>query len=78
MIADDEVHATRLTAVGAVVTRAGAAVTVNVALQVALPHPRVLVEVKVTIFAPPQIAGAPVLLFERVPLLALAEANHVA
>jgi len=68
------VQAAKSTATGAVVTRAGAGVTVKVASQVTLPHPDVEAEVNVTVFDPPQISGAPVLLFVSVPLVALAVA----
>ena len=59
-----------------VTTTAGGAVMVKVASQVAVPQPVVEVEVKVTVFEPPHLSGAPVLLFERVPLVALAVPSH--
>ena len=59
-------------------TSAGAAVTVNDALHVAVPHPKEEVVVNVTVFVPPHLSGAPVLLFVSVPFAPLANANHVA
>ncbi len=56
---------------------AGAAVIVNFASQVTGSQP-FEVAVNITVFEPPHKAGAPVLLFESVPLVAVAEANHVA
>ncbi len=66
----------RLTSVGAVVTSAGTGVTVKIALQVTKPQPVVEVDVNITVFEPPQISGAPVLLFESTPFVALAVLNH--
>ena len=57
-----------------VTTTAAGAVIVKVASQVTLLQ--LLVAVKVTVVLPPHRAGAPVLLFDKVPFDALAEASH--
>jgi hypothetical protein len=59
----------------------GTAATVKVAWQVVVSGAQLLAYVNVTVVEPPAAAGAPVLLFVRVPLQppeALAVASHVA
>lgn len=66
---------------GQVSTTGGAAVTVKVAVQVVVNGAQVLVYVKVTVVEPPQMDGAPWLLFVSAPLhppLAVAVASHAA
>jgi hypothetical protein len=53
---------------------AGAAVTVKLAVQVEVPQ--LLLAVKVTVFVPPHLSGAPVLLLDTVPFDELAVFNH--
>ena len=62
-------------------TTVGGAGTVKVAWQVVVNGAQVLVYVNVTVVEPPQLEGAPVLLFVRTPLQppeALAVASHAA
>ena len=59
---------------------AGGAVTVNVDAQVDETGGQLLVYVKSTVVEPPQLFGAPVLLFDRLPLhppLAVADASQL-
>ena len=73
-------QAASVTLEGQFITAGVAAVTVKVAVQVLLASQE-LVTVKVTVFEPPQAAGAPVLLLDNTPLqppVKLAVANQVA